>query len=150
MSGTNEEILRRFYDEVMTQGRYDKLSDYVCEDFTEENPDLIAAGQEQGIEGLRRWMEGTVGIWSDVRWIFDDVVADGDKVAVRFTVEGTQVGETMGIQPDPSRRLRGQACNFFHFRDGKIQSSWYLLDQYAFLRQVGALPASAEPMTYAK
>lgn len=145
---TNKETLRRFYDEVMSRRQYDKLSEYVADDFTEENPDLIAAGQEQGLEGLRRWMEATVPVWSDVQWTLEDMVAEGDKVAMRATVEGTQTGKIMGVEPDPSRRMKGQACTIVRFRDGKIASSWFLLDQFALLQQAGALPESVEALSY--
>jgi predicted ester cyclase len=144
----NKDIVRRYYQEVMAEGRYDRLSAYVSEDFVEENPDLVAAGQQQGLDGLRRWMEGTEAFWGDVQWTIEDMVGEGETVALRATVEGTQIGKVMGVDPVPGRRVKGQACNVLRLRDGKIRSSWFLLDQFALLQQAGVLPESFEPLGY--
>jgi predicted ester cyclase len=91
----------------------------------------------------------------------DDLLADGDKVMVRFTARGTHDGVMQGVaaaeaiagipsERDPYRTLllippTGREVSFegiavFGFSDGKVSSFWHLLDELELLRQVGALP----------
>jgi predicted ester cyclase len=97
----------------------------------------------------------------DLSMTIDDLLADGEKVVVRYTVHGTHSGVIQGVagaeaiagvpsEHDPYRRTllippTGREVNFegialFGFSEGKVSSFWHLLDELELLRQVGALP----------
>ena len=69
------------------------------------------------------------------------MVADGDTVAVRYTMTGTHDGNFVGIAAT-NRPVVAQSMAFYRLADGKIVEEQ--LDMLGVLRQVGALPNAEE------
>jgi predicted ester cyclase len=67
-----------------------------------------------------------------------DMVAEGDKIAVRLRCSGTLQGEFMGAKPN-GRRQEVDEVFFLRVRDGRIVEYWGLEDNLARLRQLGAI-----------
>lgn len=67
-----------------------------------------------------------------------DMVAEGDKVAVRFRCSGTLQGEFMGTKPNGQRQEVNEVF-FLRVRDGRFVEYWGLEDNLARLRQLGAI-----------
>ncbi len=70
----------------------------------------------------------------------EDMIAEGDKVVVRFTLHGTHKGDFMGVPPT------GKVVNFagliiYQMKDGRIVDHWMQVDMVAFMQQIGAMPA---------
>jgi predicted ester cyclase len=82
-------------------------------------------------------LEGFIGALPDLDAQEQDVVAQGDTVAIRFVVEATHEGELLGIAPT-GRRVRWDAVDVYKLRDGKITEEWAADDLTAILHQVGA------------
>ena len=70
-------------------------------------------------------------------WHLDDLVIEGDRVAVRLTDTGTPVKEWLGLQPT-GRDVTFTECAFYHFRDGRFERMWYLLDVQTIAKQLAA------------
>ncbi len=66
------------------------------------------------------------------------MVAEGDKVAVRFRCSGTLQGEFMGVKPN-GRRQEVDEVFFLRVQDGRFVEYWGLEDNLARLRQLGAI-----------
>ena len=73
---------------------------------------------------------------------FNDMVAEGDKVAVNATMSGTHKGELMGI-PATGKSVSISLMLFYRLEDGKIAQHWMVADQLSLLQQIGALAAPA-------
>lgn len=71
-----------------------------------------------------------------------DMLTDGDRVAVRFTLTGTHSGELFGVPPGGAR-VDVEGITILQFRDERVAERWNRLDDVAFLGQIGALPAAA-------
>jgi predicted ester cyclase len=71
----------------------------------------------------------------------EQLIAEGDLVAERFTARGTYGGELMGVAPT-GRELTLQGINIFRIHDGQIAERWGRLDQLGLLRQLGLAPAA--------
>ncbi|GAA2561872.1 ester cyclase [Pseudonocardia hydrocarbonoxydans] len=78
----------------------------------------------------------------DVRITAQDIVADGDRVAVRFTVTGTHTGEVFG-NPGTGAAIDAEGITIVEFRDGQVVERWNRLDEVALHTQIGAIPAPA-------
>ena len=78
----------------------------------------------------------------DIRSTAEDVLAEGDRVAVRWTGSGTHTGEIMGVPPS-GVRVSATGIFVFHIKDGKIVEYWENWDTLGFLQQIGAIPAPA-------
>ena len=71
-----------------------------------------------------------------------DIVAEGDKVAVRLNVTGTHKSEFRGIPPS-GRKLSLYEMAFLTIIDGRITEGWITSDTMSFMRQIGAIPTDA-------
>jgi predicted ester cyclase len=73
----------------------------------------------------------------DYHWRLDDLIIEGDRVAARLTVTGTPVKEWLGLRPT-GRDVSFTECAFYHFRDGRFEHMWYLLDTRTIEKQLAA------------
>jgi len=70
----------------------------------------------------------------------EDVIAEGDRVAVRWTNAGTNVGDFLGI-PATGRSFSVPGIDIYRLEDGKLAEHWHVVDMYGQLIQLGLLPA---------
>jgi steroid delta-isomerase-like uncharacterized protein len=75
----------------------------------------------------------------DLHHDIKDIVAEGDKVAVRLNVTGTHNGEFQGIPPS-GRKLSLDEMAFLTLIDGRITEGWITSDTMGFMQQIGAIP----------
>lgn len=109
------------------------------------DPSVVANGlgpEALDWEGLKRFYSGLWAAFPDLRITIEDMVGEGDRVAWRLSVTGTQRGEFRGIQPTGKKVVFG-AQYVFRFRDRKIVERWTTLDRLGLLAQLGALEIPA-------
>jgi len=75
----------------------------------------------------------------DIQWTLDEIIAEGDKVAVRYTMNGTHLGEFFGF-PATGKPIVVQAINFYRLVDDQIIEEYGQPDMLGLLRQIGAIP----------
>jgi len=68
----------------------------------------------------------------------EDVIAEGEKLAHRYTFYGTHKGEYMGIAPT-MKLIISPGVVFHLFRNGKSSETWYCTDSLGFLQQLGVV-----------
>jgi predicted ester cyclase len=76
----------------------------------------------------------------------EDLVAEGDKVVVRFTAEGTHDGTLLGVPPT-GKRMRISGISIYRLAEGKFVEHWEEGDRLGLLQQLGVIPAPAAPAT---
>lgn len=69
----------------------------------------------------------------------DDIIAEGEKVVHRFMFFGTHKGEFLGIAPT-AKQVRAAGVHIHLFQGGHAIEVWQILDTYAFLSEIGAVP----------
>ncbi len=74
--------------------------------------------------------------------IAEDMIAEGDKVAVRATARGTHLGEFNGI-PATGKEFNISLMLIYRIANGKIVEHWMNADSLGLLQQIGALPLPA-------
>lgn len=134
---SNKQIMERFTQEFLTTG--DAL---LAEEFI--SPDIVLrfAGQEQrGRDSYLGIVAANGDIFADLLWKAEDMVAEGDTVAVRYTMTGTHRGEFAGV-PATDRAVVPQSMAFYRLADGKIVEERAQLDMLGILQQVGGVPSS--------
>jgi steroid delta-isomerase-like uncharacterized protein len=94
------------------------------------------------VAGYRQAMSALFAAFPDSRFSTDDLIAEGDKVAIRHTFRGTHRGEFQGIPPS-GEFVTVAAIAILRVEDGKIAESWLNADFLGLLQQIGALPAPA-------
>ena len=92
-------LTRNFYT-ALSEGRLDAIDELVAEDFVEHEATPTEA---DGRDGLRELFTALHAAFTDFAMNIDDMVAEGDKVFVRATMQGIQRAEFMGIRRRASR-----------------------------------------------
>jgi steroid delta-isomerase-like uncharacterized protein len=90
-------------------------------------------------DGWRGFIATFLGGFPDLQLIVEDMVAAGDRVAVRWTFQGTHRGEFLGVPPT-GKRVTMSAVEINRVAAGKVAEHWVQLDQLGLLQQLGAAP----------
>ena len=80
------------------------------------------------------------GGFPDIQWTLEETIAEGDKVAARFTMRGTHQGTFFGVPPT-GRKIVVQAMNFYRLTGGQFIEERGQPDLLGLLQQIGAAPA---------
>lgn len=95
-----------------------------------------------GIGGLREYYGALRQAFPDMRLASEDLIAEGEKVANRYTFYGTHKGEYMGVAPT-SKLIISAGMVIHHFRAGRCVETWQSTDALGFLTQLGV----AQPLS---
>jgi steroid delta-isomerase-like uncharacterized protein len=133
----NATIVRRFVEEVITQGNIDAAAQFVWEDVVEQVP---LPGQGPGLEGLKDILRGMRAAFPDLVFSIQEQVSEGDKVASRFEWTGTHRGPFLGV-PATGRFVRVWGMVIDRLVDGRIKDTRILMDTLGLMMQLGAIPA---------
>jgi steroid delta-isomerase-like uncharacterized protein len=98
-------------------------------------------GALHGIEGARQLYTAYVSSFPDVHFTIEDIVADDDKAAIRYTFNGTHHGALRGIAPTGKSTSVAGAV-FFHFAEGKVIEQRGVWDSLALMQQLGVVAVS--------
>lgn len=138
---TNKELVRRYYEEAFNAGKTELLEELIAEDVINHDPvsdETLSPAEATGYEGFVRHVEAASSAFSDASVTIEDMVAEDDLVAVRFTFEGTFDGVYAGFEPT-GERVSSPTMVFFRCVDGKIAERWAVSDDLDFLQQLNIL-----------
>jgi steroid delta-isomerase-like uncharacterized protein len=88
--------------------------------------------------GQQAWRQGFEMIkhaFPDLQADIEDIVAAGDKVALRLRFRGTHTGDFLGI-PATGRAIEYVSHEFYRIADGLIAEEWICSDTATLLRQL--------------
>jgi steroid delta-isomerase-like uncharacterized protein len=75
----------------------------------------------------------------DLKVVIEDMIAEGDKVATRYTLEGTHQGELFGVPPT-GKRLSIKSMTVERVLEGKVRDHWRVTDTLEMMQQLGVVP----------
>ena len=130
----NKKIVRR-YQEIYNSNDLDVLDEVVSEDLLTPK---IMPGIPTGIEGAKAAHRIMLAGFPDYRTVIDDLFAEGDKVAARISMSGTNTGSFMGI-PATGKHVSFTGIYIARIANGKIVEHWGEEDSVSLLQQLGAL-----------
>src|SRR5581483_7158098 len=93
----NRALVRRWFQEVWNEGLEDRIDELRA-------PDTVARGlgegsaESRGSEPFKAFFANLRSAFPDLRVEIEDILAEGDRVAVRIVMEGTHCGDAMGVQ----------------------------------------------------
>jgi len=136
---------------AMAQDNYKEKIRIFYETFNKNDPALLdqiiaedwvhipaAPGEEPGREGFKKLIPGFAATFKDGDLKIEDIVQEGNKVAVRSTYTATQVGPFAGF-PAKGRKFTIMTIDVHEFnKDGMVQTTWHLEDWLGGLFQMGA------------
>lgn len=140
---TNKQIVNYFFEQVVNGHNPAVIDELMVEEVIDHNSrPADAAGREAIREAFLILHAAFPDFWGSI----EDMVAEGDTVTVRWTMQGTHSGAALGICPS-GRRMRCHGIDVLKFRDGKISERSSNSDQYGMLRQLGLIEARGDCFT---
>lgn len=131
----NKALVLRFFEEAFNQGNLAVIDELIASHIVYHAPDGDIRGHD-GVHQLVTWMRTT---FHDFQVRSEEVIAEGDRVVIRFTDSGIHRGEGMGIPPT-GKPVTWTGIDIFRLTEGKIVEGWGILDSLRLRQQLGALP----------
>jgi steroid delta-isomerase-like uncharacterized protein len=135
--GENKAISRRADEELFNRGNLDVADELFTPDFVYHDP---AGGQLRGPENVKGYAAMLRAAFPDLQQTIEDQIAEGDKVAYRWTARGTHEGELMGIAPT-GKRVEFTGIAVARLADGRIEEMWENYDALGMMQQLGVVPS---------
>jgi steroid delta-isomerase-like uncharacterized protein len=132
----NEAIVRRFLEKAYNQGNL-----AVGDELLADNCVFYTPAPIQGIGGWKQFASAFLTAFpDDLQVTVDELFVAGDKVAARWTAQGTHKGPLRGIPPS-GNRVTWAGIAFYSLSNGKITEVWGLNDALGIMQQIGAIPS---------
>jgi steroid delta-isomerase-like uncharacterized protein len=135
MSDANKRHIEELYERCFNQGKMDVMDRLVA-------PDYVGPQGDKGPESFKRTVIGLRTAFPDIHYAVSDVVAEGDRVAVRWRWSGTHKGPFRAFAAT-GKPFSNTGTAIFHFRDGKIVAAAIETDRLGFLQQLDVVPPDA-------
>ena len=133
----NKAIARRLFEEGLTKEDLDTLDEIIA-------PDILLHGNNiSSKDGYKSYISRMHLSFPDWQYVVVDLIAEGDKVAVRWTGSGTQTGKWGGFAPT-NKSIEWGGTTTLRFADGKITEEWDDINMFWFLRQLDLVPTWEE------
>jgi steroid delta-isomerase-like uncharacterized protein len=128
-----KEVVRRYLD-ALERHNLAGLEAVLAEDVVVHRP-----GGEEGLRGREAFLSAQEpASFTDQRLAIDDMLADGDRVVVRYRLTCRHTGPLSGIPPT-GREIRTSGIKIYRVRDGLIDAIWGEDDLYGLLAQLGVV-----------
>ena len=136
MKGTdvdNKRIISEIIEKALNQGRLDEIGDYFAADLVEHDPHQVHGADP--IEAFAAAVRAFRSAFPDSQMIIEDQIAEEGRVATRWRMRGTHLGEFMGIQAS-NRPVEINGIFFDRLENGRIVETWANYDLHGLLQQL--------------
>jgi predicted ester cyclase len=132
----NKALVNRIYASCWNKGDMTAIDEIIATDVRHEQ---FLPGWPNGRDGFKTLVNFWRRAFPDIHEEAVELVAEGDKVASRFRLRGTHLGEFYGIVAT-GRRVDIYGAEIFRFQDGKVVDYLYHEDTLGLFFQLGAIP----------
>jgi len=126
-----KKLIRDLYENVLNNRKFELLDELVSDDF-------VGVGQERGAAGFRKNVKSVIDGFPDIKWIVEDVIAEGDRVAIRWSWTATHTRPFRGF-PATNKPVADTAIVIYEFKGDKIFRAWIQSDRLGVLQQIGVI-----------
>lgn len=133
MSEGNKTIARRYFEEAVNKGMLSVVGEIVATDHITHG----GVASARGPENVKRRITTMRTAFPDVNYTIDDLIAEGDKVVIRYTARGTHRGAFLGTAPT-GKRLTWAGIGIVRVVNGKMVEEWISWDRFGIMQQLGA------------
>ena len=132
MSSVNKALVVKWFEQVWNQGRADAIDDMMA-------PDAIVHGlgpASQSGDQFKVFHRTFRDAFPDITVRVDDLVAEGDLVAARWSAVATHRGNGLGFAAT-NRPAQFTGMVFVRVENGKLVEGWNSFDQLGMMAQLG-------------
>lgn len=128
----NKEIIGKIYAEAINGRNLERLNDYIAAEYT-------GVKGLKGPAGFRNAIEEIIAAFPDAQWKVEEMIAEGDKVFVRWTFTGTHHGQFQHI-PATGKTVSNTGMAVYMLKNGQVTGTQVYTDRLSFMQQLGILP----------
>ena len=129
MPEQDKAVVRRYYEEVLNRGNLAEIDLLMT-------PTVVMNGEEMSCDAIKRMLTGSRVSFPDLKYELDDIVAEGDTVATRWSWRGTHQGMYRGAVPT-WKQAKCTGMGFWRLENGRIAEHWSNIDHLGMLQQLG-------------
>lgn len=130
----NKTLVRRYF-ETFNSGQLERLEEVLAPDYGDR-----LEGQAAGIAVIRNYLRGLKASFPDFTWTIEQIIAEGDRVAVPNRVSGTHVHDFGGLKAT-GNKVDFKAFQIYRVAHGRIAEHWEVADFTKFHEQLAAEPS---------
>jgi predicted ester cyclase len=135
----NKALARRYQEEVWGKGNLALIDELLSTDFVDHS---LPVGMDPGFTGARAAVQGALDAFPDGHWTVEDLIAEGDKVVVRWKMQATHEHEFRGIAP-VGKPVTIAGITILRIANGKIVERWVNWDALALRQPSGKVSLGA-------
>jgi steroid delta-isomerase-like uncharacterized protein len=140
MSNANKEIVRRKF-EALSEGSLTALDEAIGDEIISYDPS--EPGPLRGRDAYRAGVETYLNAFAGMRARIEDQVAEGDRVATRWTITARHEGALSGLPPT-GKEVEFTGIDIHRVENGRIVEEWTGWDALGLMRQLGLVPEGEE------
>jgi predicted ester cyclase len=136
----NADLVRSWYEAVWDQRDLDLIDDILAPNYVRYRAG-VPFDNESGTADDRAFVEALLAEFPDIKFSVEDLLVDGDKVAVRTIATGTQMGPMtdLGNAAATERQMSRENLAIWRIECGKLAEQWIVQDNLGMLRQLGVI-----------
>lgn len=128
----NKEVVRKIYEEALNKRNWGLLKEFI-------SPEYMGVAGVKGPEGFQIPTSQVIKAFNDVQWHIQEMMAEGDKVMIRWKIQGTHTGQFTTYAPT-GKTVNSGGQAIYQLKDGKVVATQVNTDRLEFLQQLGVLP----------
>ena len=135
-----KELARRHFEEIWNQRNLEACDEIMAEEYFEHAAAPFShstPGRVNGPQAMRRTVQWLLAQFPDLQMTIEEILAEGDKVAVRVLSEGTNLGALNEAVPPTGERFSARQSHWFRVKGGKLVEHWATRDDLSAMVQLG-------------
>jgi len=132
----NKALMRRWFEEVWNQGHPEAVTEMMSEDCVNHGLTEDADNPLRGASGFLPFHTQFRKAFPNIEVVVEDALAEVDKVAVRCSVRGKHVGDSLGFKATGAM-AEFDGIAIARIKDGMFVESWNSFDFARMYRQLG-------------
>ena len=125
---------------LQEHGDLNTVNQFIAPNWVNHDPSLPPL---QGYEGFKQLTMLFRSAFPGFHTEIEDLLAEGDKVATRLRMRGTNTGSFQGMPPT-GRAVDFTATGIFRVVDGRVTDNWVNVDALGLMQQLGVVPAPGQ------
>ena len=131
------QIVRRLTEAAWNESDLGVIDELLDPEYVGSDP---AVGTLRGPEAFKGFVQAYRAAFPDLTLAIQEIVTEGDAVAVRWTMRGTHEGELSGIPPTGKQTVV-TGITIGHVKNGRVVSAYTSRDTLGLLQQLGVVQA---------
>jgi predicted ester cyclase len=123
----NKALARRYQEDIWGKGNLALIDELLAPNFVDHS---LPMGMDPGFTGAKRAVKGAIDAFPEGQWTVEELIAEGDKVVIRWKMQATHEHEFRGIAP-AGKPVTVTGITILRIADGKIMERWVNWDSMA-------------------